>query len=616
MPASLPSPESVPPGAAACNHKGASGKVRKIGSFLLIAVFFALAVAVISPAGDFPLNDDWSYGEAVRTFLQTGKFVMPTVCAAGFLHIVWGALFCQLGGFSYESLRWSSIVVSLLGAWAFYQTLRCCRLRSAEALFLTLLYAGNPIMINLAFGFMSDSTALALLCAFFFLLALSIRKGSRALALTAILLLLAAISIRQSAVIFALCAPALFLSRWKGGQSGIRAGDPSKQPLFDGAALFLSLLFLVLPLLSASAVDNWLMGREAAGQSIANHYGLARNAHREFLQSLWQAPLQSWPLFLAAGGDVLSYLGIFSLPVLFAWLTLPVVRRARRLRRPGPAGIVVLLSSVLATLAAALITIFQRQRVMPFCENVWRVTSVGAQGIMGIAIAGLRRGHKNFLTALSYLCAWHLLACFLGLGWVTLRRLTQGFASYIRCSRSGGGQTALRLVIVLSFLSALGFLSVETLLRFTDRYYLIGLVPALMVLGYALALLRVRLNQPLPWLALLLYLAYSLFAGQDYMASNRARWLCLSRLEASGVSFKEIDGGAEYNIVRGLDIYASHYRGAPPRDTWRWWPIRGEKYIISFSTIPDYDLLFSQSYFSLLTMSEHKVFALKQVERP
>ncbi|HMY54765.1 MAG TPA: hypothetical protein PL112_07560, partial [Candidatus Obscuribacter sp.] len=161
MPASLPSPEQAPPGAVASSQKGAVGNWRKILPLLVIAAFFALSVAVISPAGDFPLNDDWSYGEAVRTFLQTGKFVMPTVCAAGFLHILWGSLFCQLAGFSYESLRWSSLVASLLGAWAFYLTLRSCRLRIREALFLSLLYAGNPIMINLAFGFMSDSTALA-----------------------------------------------------------------------------------------------------------------------------------------------------------------------------------------------------------------------------------------------------------------------------------------------------------------------------------------------------------------------------------------------------------------------------------------------------------------------
>jgi len=615
LPASLPSPEQAPPGAVASSQKGAVGNWRKILPLLVIAAFFALSVAVISPAGDFPLNDDWSYGEAVRTFLQTGKFVMPTVCAAGFLHILWGSLFCQLAGFSYESLRWSSLVASLLGAWAFYLTLRSCRLRIREALFLSLLYAGNPIMINLAFGFMSDSTALALLCAYFLLLVLSIRKGSRILVLASMLTLLAAISIRQSAVIFALCAPALFLVNWKPGQKAASATAVEKPAVLDRSALILSLLFLVLPLLSASAVDNWLMGREAAGQSIANHYGLARTAHRQFLQSLWQEPGQSWPLFLAACGDVLSYLGIFSLPVLFAWSALPVVLGKKRRHWSGGTGIL-LLASFLPTALAALITVFQRHRLMPFCENVWRVTSVGAQGIMGIAIAGLRRGHKNFLTALSYLCAWHLLACFLALAWVTLRRLRLGPASYVRSSRSGGGQAALRLVILLSFLAALGFLSVETLVRCTDRYYLIGLVPALMVSGYALSLVKVRLNQPLPWLALSLYLTYSLFAGQDYMASNRARWLCLNRLEASGISFKEIDGGAEYNIVRGLDIYASHYRGAPPRDTWRWWPIRGEKYIVSFSTIPDYDLLFSQSYFSLMTMSEHKVFALKQVEKP
>ena len=98
------------------------------------------------------------------------------------------------------------------------------------------------------------------------------------------------------------------------------------------------------------------------------------------------------------------------------------------------------------------------------------------------------------------------------------------------------------------------------------------------------------------------------------MAANRARWACIAKLEAKGLTYTDIDGGAEYNIVRNMKVYSSDYRGESPRRDWRWWPINGERYIVSFSTIPDYDLVDQADYYSLLTQSKHSVYVLKKAK--
>jgi hypothetical protein len=113
---------------------------------------------------------------------------------------------------------------------------------------------------------------------------------------------------------------------------------------------------------------------------------------------------------------------------------------------------------------------------------------------------------------------------------------------------------------------------------------------------------------------LVLLASYSLCAGQDYLTANAARWRALTKLEGQGIKSASIDGGAEYNILRDMNVYASHYRGEPPRDNWRWWPIKGEEYIVSFSPIPDYEEKWHETYYSFLTVSEHRVYVLEHLK--
>ncbi len=175
--------------------------------------------------------------------------------------------------------------------------------------------------------------------------------------------------------------------------------------------------------------------------------------------------------------------------------------------------------------------------------------------------------------------------------------------------------TAQRLALVwictISLLVSLAFSILETIVRCTDRYYLIALGPLLLVLALMTRWLRFNLIRPVSVLALALIALYSACAAQDYLGWNRARWIELERLETHGIPSAEIDGGYEYNTLRDIKIYDTSYHGESPQNQWRWWPIKGEKYIVSFSTIPGYKVIDRQSYWSALTFCPLEVLVLK-----
>src|SRR5512137_2624379 len=84
------------------------------GDMLLLASIWVASLFVVNPIGDFPLNDDWSFGLAVQRLLQTGQFhptgwtSMPLITQA-----LWGSLFCLPAGFSFNALRASTLLLSL-----------------------------------------------------------------------------------------------------------------------------------------------------------------------------------------------------------------------------------------------------------------------------------------------------------------------------------------------------------------------------------------------------------------------------------------------------------------------------------------------------------------------
>ena len=123
---------------------------------LIVAIYIVL-VLVINPIGEFPLNDDWSYSKTAFTLHETGK--MDSVGRSGttlIFHVFWGNIFLNIFGPTFTALRISTIILSLLGAVAFYLIIVELRFDKFLSLLASLLFIFNPIYLNLTFTYMTD----------------------------------------------------------------------------------------------------------------------------------------------------------------------------------------------------------------------------------------------------------------------------------------------------------------------------------------------------------------------------------------------------------------------------------------------------------------------------
>jgi hypothetical protein len=199
---------------------------------------------LIRPVGDFPLNDDWSYGKIVRTLVETGRLeYTPWVSMALLTQILWGALFCLPFGFSHTALRFSTLTLGLAGILGIYGLLRECRLTRSTAFLGALTVAVNPVFFNLSATFMTDVPFFAFAVLSAWLLVRALRRGSVPLAVGGIALACGATLIREVGMII----PFAFALAWT---FGLRIGDCglriSKSPIPHPQSPILNSQFSIL----------------------------------------------------------------------------------------------------------------------------------------------------------------------------------------------------------------------------------------------------------------------------------------------------------------------------------------------------------------------------------
>lgn len=542
----------------------------------MIGAFYIVALLVIGVGGDFPLNDDWAYAEGVRHLLQGEGLIMPNVCAAGIAHVALGFIAAKLLGYSYVSLRICSFLVTVVGAVAFYIAAASLRIPRHQAAFLTLLYAANPILLNVAFGFMSDSTALALNMIFLACLIRGLEKKSLKMVALSFFVLALAVSVRQSALIFLVLSPFCLSNRF-GASKG-------KRVVFVTA--------LALPMLSAWGCDQWLQASHLQSGSVNIGYDVVKKAHSSVVNKLlFSAPEMFLPT-LSAIGQVLCYLALFSLPALLWGRGIC----SRKMSTYLPLKFILGLAALVLT--SAVVTIFFYHQTMPFSENILRITTVGAQGLLGIIRQPFNQRGRMILTIGSFLFSIPLTVALAGCVYLLRQKQLVWPAA----------------VVTICMLVCLAFLTVETIVRCTDRYYLIALGPTLIAIGFFASHNRIKLANPISTLLLVALVCYSVAGNQEFLSANRARWQAIEWLEEAGVKSAVVDGGYEYNILRDISVFNTTYRGEAPRDSWRWWPVRGETYLVSYSPVPGYKTIHLEPYFSLFNRKMQDIRVLECIE--
>ncbi len=547
--------------------------------FAVLSFLFLVSITIIGIRGEFPLNDDWAYARSVWVWVNEGDFFMEDWPAMTLImQVLWGGLFCEIFGLSFETLRCSTLVSAYVACGAMYF------LAKRFATPLVAMLAGlsiwlNPLVFSLSFTFMTDVHFLAaflMACLFFTRYLEANRAYDYGLA---ILFSLVATGIRQ---------PGIFVPLGFGAVLLIRARRPS--------GIILALLPFALTLAALQGYLVWLYARQPELYRVG---GLSN-----LLRSLPERGLNNISLIGLAN---LFYVALFAFPLIL----LVVPSRGWSRKR---------LKNLALLYAGLLIGVFAfHSRVLPIGNIIYNL-GLGPKLLkdsvwgMNVHPATSRTFWKvlDALGLLGTLGMFALLVPFLrslagpfrskSVMPVSFTEKARRFREFL--SRPSANTAARTALLIIAFLY---LLFTVILLSYFDRYS----IP--LFATFSLLLLPKGYYPPKKpvLVALTLYGVFFLFditSTHDYLSWNRVRQSVYSRLtQELGIKPGHIDAGFEINS----------WMKAGPYNTWdlygkSWWMVDEEYYVLSFGPYPGFSVWEGHPYPTLLPPGKDSLFVLKK----
>lgn len=525
---------------------------------LILTALWLIAILLVNPIGEFPLNDDFSYARSTLNLCEEGALRYdPWLSMTLLAQVLWGTVFCKLFGFSFTVLRCSTLVLSWLSILAGYQLVRELGQGRRNALLLSAILALNPLFFSLSFTYMTDVPffAFTLLSALFYIR--FFKENQMKWMLLGSCFAMAAVFVRQLGLLLPLAFAVAYLF-----QHGLR---PKALLTAMSPLIFMVALFVLY--------SNWL----AQSQGLPEGYGSFRRLVGQLGRGFWsQIPLRL--------GIISIYLGGFLLPLVA--LFPPSLRNGFSTKKNGVA--------LLLALAAGAMGLLAWPRLL--WGNVLYNFGLGPK---------LLRDGYFFINVQPTAPNWAINALiFIG--------LCGAMAAVYLLAKNGGQRLkagkANRAVAVFSLTCLLiygGFLMLDV--HCFDRYFIV-MLPFLLPL-----LLPEGQQNPNPkkaWLAVATLLPMAIFsitATHDYLAWNRARWQALDFLtKEKNITPDRIDGGFEFN---GWHRPTQQKEQPGPRSDW--WVVDDE-YVVAFGNMEGYKKMTGFPYTRWLPPGVDSVFVLKR----
>jgi hypothetical protein len=555
--------------------------------FLPLALMLGFTLIIVSPAGDFPLQDDNFHFRPVKHIVETGTFQKNPYMATTFVaQGYWGALFAKVFGMSYTSLRASTLVAALVGAWA---AARCAGILGASrgtAILCGLLVLFNPIYMSLSYTFMSEVpfTAVVTLAGLSYLAAL--RSDHWGYAVLGTALALVAFFIRQHGAFVSGAFGAVFVIQW-----AIFRERPSIKlfgaTLTSGCVFAAVVAWWVLTDGFTESQSSWFATRSAFGSLV----GFLRDA-------LW---------FTAA---VIVYLGLFTLPINAA----RAIQGLGSERRWSKARwIATTLAG--AVLLAITVLVSTRMTGLPYFPPILRDMGLGAYMITDVWFDLDRTWEPIRFGGVVW---WPITFAAVGSAAVLLVDawgiLRKGMMK-VEGGSDRQGTNRLRLFLVL-WIAAYIFSYMPFLPRsFSDRFFITAMVPAVILAASYLqwqgkAAMRCALT------LLVAFVAFDLVGVQSYMAYSRARWAAVDYLiDDLQVDPLTVDGGFEYNSTYTLDAFMEAHNIASFGEFGdRGWWVMDDTYAISYHPREGYEEIHRIPYRAWMGWQNRAVRVLQRTD--
>lgn len=545
-------------------------------SLFIIGTVWVVLVALVHPVGDFPLNDDWVYALAVKSVLETGYFQFPSPSMANVgPQVYWGALFCLPFGFSFTALRFSTLVLGLIGVVALYGLIRQFKVDAKTALFGALTMAVNPIYFGLANSFMSDVPFITLVLIALYFIVRGLQKDSTPLILIGLVITYFAILIRQFSLVILL---------------GFALAYPVKKG-FTFLNLVKVTALVLLGALLHIVYQYWLM-----------HSGRTPATDVHTIPYIYQPSLINSAKKATVG---LIYIGFFVLPFIVAiWPS-----KFQSLDKKSKYLLFAIIAYVLLLLGFLVIT----DQKLPLLGNILMDSGLGPLTLrdtfnLKLNIPVIPQSVNIIWSVITFFSVIVVGASIYFVGLAT----HEAWLKYKKTEcRETTAEYALILAVAISYLVIL--LIVVSRFTFFDRYLLLFLPLAILLLA------NIKLKQSvtippryvIPGVIIVLYAIFSVGATHDFLEWNRTRWIALHDLvNNKKIPPRKIDGGYEFN---GWFLYDANYKQSPTKS---WWWVDDDEYVLTAGPLSGYVEFKRYPVNRWLKLTAADIIVLRRIPQP
>tara|TARA_B100000315_G_scaffold222369_1_gene226383 strand:- start:1616 stop:3331 length:1716 start_codon:yes stop_codon:yes gene_type:complete len=553
----------------------------------LILSLFAFAEIVINPIGEFPLNDDWAYSITVQNLVLNGRIESPNWEGAIFMpQLFWGALFSTIFGFSFTVLRFSEIVLGIVGIIILYLILG--RITGSKTLtsFGTLLFALNPIYFQQTNTFQPDVPyAVISLVSFYFLLSFLDNPNWVKYVLGILFALLATLQ-KQTGISIGLAFGFCQLIFYKRNSR--------------------SILIAILPtIILASTVIIYKYIRAAVGGLPGAAYDISIPM---FFDSILHPDTYVMKKVAYYFFTTSLSLGLFIFP-----LALPAALKILRRNKCSRFHIHIFAGTLLVYIVLIVLRIHFRGSYMPFAGNAIYDIGIGPIVMTGIdqnEIPEIPKAGGYFWCLLTAIGA----AGFLGFIYLIYLSVKHYFSS----AHNKGNYLIIASIFSVAILTIyiIPFLFVHA-----NTKYLTSVLPFLfisVISSVEILEQKFRIRSSTRYRNLLLLYApvmfFSVCATHDYLSWNRTRWNALNYLTETGnISLDEIDGGFEFNEWHFSHIYVWQMTNDDSKKG-RFWYVGDDKYIIAFHVIRGYEIFKEFKYQKYIPFGMYPLYILRRSE--
>jgi hypothetical protein len=547
-------------------------------------IIWLLAIIIVNPIGNFPLNDDWVYARASKAIAETGKFSLEggNTSANIIVQSLYGSIFLLPFGFSFTALRISTLLAGLIGVYGTFLFYKTCKINNFHSTLGSLLIMFNPLFFGLSFTYMTDVHFYALyIFSIYFLLSYINNQKNKSFLVLGIVSTLASILVRQIGILTIFAFGLLLIYRNK----------------FKLNAIIVALISLLLGIITQLSYEQYL---HLVGQSSVN-FGLQMYSAKALL--LNNNLIQIAAKIIISTFKMIELISIFYFPLIFLVYYKLLYNAKRKMK-------IALATFGIAILYILVIKLF-KINVSHLLGNILNYYGIDPITLHDTFIMKINMPHVYF----QLIPVFYLAALFIIFGCIMFTYI-MSFKIYVSFKERNYNN----LFNILLFLIIT--ISLSTFATIFDRYILALLplvYPILMSkesnITHHLSKRESKYTKVMLSIMVFTMSIISILITHDYLSWNRVRWEALNGLVIEkGISPKNIDGGYEFNgwfLYDKNDKYANSFKPKPYSNK-SWWYVHDDKYILSIGHIQGYKIYKEYSVPVMLPISINKMYLLER----